>query len=170
MRLIKLAIISIIFLFVVITGISLFIPSHVRISRPIVLGVDKDSLMVMIKDPEKWKQWYPGLDTAKPYYENGLVKGLVANDQDPNKPVYIHLTSVTSDEVQAEFVTKKLKPVVNGWQTITYPNRDSVTLVWYMDFHLRWYPWEKFSSLLLENSYGAKIERGLVNLKRIVEK
>jgi hypothetical protein len=38
-----------------------------------------------------------------------------------------------------------------------------------MDFHLRWYPWEKFASLLLEKSYGPRMEQGLATLKRLVE-
>jgi hypothetical protein len=38
-----------------------------------------------------------------------------------------------------------------------------------MDFHLRWYPWEKFGSLLLEKSYGTKMEMGLMSLKKLAE-
>jgi hypothetical protein len=38
-----------------------------------------------------------------------------------------------------------------------------------MDFHLRWYPWEKFASLLFEQSYGPKMEQGLGNIKKMVE-
>jgi len=40
---------------------------------------------------------------------------------------------------------------------------------WWMDFKLRWYPWEKFSSLFFENIYGAQMEKGLDNLKRLAE-
>jgi len=39
-----------------------------------------------------------------------------------------------------------------------------------MDFHLKWYPWEKFSSMLLENRYGPMMEQGLAKLKKVVEK
>jgi hypothetical protein len=39
-----------------------------------------------------------------------------------------------------------------------------------MDFRLRWYPWEKFSSLLLEKRYGPMLENGLDNLKKLMEK
>jgi hypothetical protein len=38
-----------------------------------------------------------------------------------------------------------------------------------MDFRLRWYPWEKFSSLLFEKSYGLTMEKGLNNIKKLSE-
>jgi hypothetical protein len=37
-----------------------------------------------------------------------------------------------------------------------------------MDFKLRWYPWEKFSSLLLEKRYGPVMEQGLAKLKKSI--
>jgi hypothetical protein len=38
-----------------------------------------------------------------------------------------------------------------------------------MDFRLSWYPWEKFSSLFYEKTYGAMMERGLNDLKKRLE-
>jgi hypothetical protein len=47
----------------------------------------------------------------------------------------------------------------------------NVTVVqWYFDFHLHWYPWEKFSSLLLESQVGAPMERSLDKLKKLAER
>lgn len=169
MRHLKLALISFIFLFLLITGFSLFIPSHIRISKAINIKAGKDSIMMQIRDAAKWKNWYPGLDTAKLYYENGIVKGVMLNDKDPDHPVYIHIIKEEPGEITAEFITQKRKPVINGWRTISYSTTDSITLQWYMDFHLRWYPWEKFSSLLLERSYGSKMEQGLTNLKKLLQ-
>jgi hypothetical protein len=58
------------------------------------------------------------------------------------------------------------KRVINGWELYGGPASDSLTLQWYMDFQLGWYPWEKFSSLFYEKTYGAMMERGLLNLKK----
>jgi Polyketide cyclase / dehydrase and lipid transport len=169
LRLIKLGLISIIVLFLLVTGMSLFIPSHIRISKAINIKADRDSIMAPIRDAAKWKSWYPGLDTVKLLVIAGKVKGVVLDDKDPVHPVYIVINKVEPDEITAQFVSKSLKPVINGWKTITYSVSDSVTLQWYMDFHLRWYPWEKFGSLLLEKSYGIKMEQGLSNLKKLAE-
>jgi len=169
MRVIKLALISFIVLFLVITGISLFIPSHVRISKAINIKAEKDSIMVQIKYPERWKNWYPGIDSAKLYYKGGEVNGVILDNKDSLHPVYLAITKVQPDEITAEFITTKMRPVVNGWKTISYSTTDSITLQWYMDFQLRWYPWEKFRSLLLEGSYGAKMEKGLTNLRTVIQ-
>jgi hypothetical protein len=63
-------------------------------------------------------------------------------------------------------VADKGKPVVSGFKTIRHPG-DSSTLQWYMDFNLKWYPWDKFRSLFYENIYGVQMEQGLSNLKEL---
>ena len=169
MRLVKLAIISFIFLFLLFTCISLFIPSHIRISKAINILGPKDSVMAHLKDPVKWKNWYPGMDSAKLFYENGVVKGVIVNDKDSSSLMYLHIIKEEPDEITSEFVGGKLKPITNTWRMKQYPGSDSTALQWDMDFHLRWYPWEKFSSLIFEGSYGQGMVRGLLNIKRLVE-
>lgn len=169
MRLIKLALLSFIFLFLLVTGISLFVPSHVIISRAINIGADRDSIMAQIKDAAKWKNWHPGLDSAQLLVVNGKVEGVVLDASDIKRPVTIFITRTDTNEVTAQFWPKKMRPVTNTWRTITYPDKDSVTVQWSMDFHLRWYPWEKFGSLMLEKSHGAKMEQGLTSLKKLLQ-
>jgi hypothetical protein len=38
-----------------------------------------------------------------------------------------------------------------------------------MDFRLRWYPWQKFGSLLYEDTYGTMMQQGLQKLKTSAE-
>ena len=169
MRHFKLLIISFVVLFLIVTIISLFIPSHIRISKAVNISASADSVMAQIKDPAKWKGWYPGIDTVQYLYKNGVVKGVILDNKDSLRPVFLEIIKVQTDEVTAQFVTPNMRPVVNGWKTFAYPSSDSVTLQWYMDFHLRWYPWEKFKSLLLEGAYGSKMERGLFNLRKSLQ-
>ncbi len=65
MKLIKLGLISVIFFALLITGFSLFIPSHVIISKAINIGVKRDSINNQLVGIEKWKNWYPGFDTLQ---------------------------------------------------------------------------------------------------------
>lgn len=169
MRLIKLAIISFVFLFLLITAFSLFIPSRVRVFKMINIKADKDSVMAQINDASKWKNWYPGMDSTKLFYENGVVKGVVLSNKDSVHASFLHITSEKPDEIIAELEGGKLKQVFSTWQTSQYLTGDSTTLQWYMDFHLRWYPWEKFSSLVFDGTYGRRMERGLLNIKRLLE-
>ncbi|MEO5562164.1 MAG: SRPBCC family protein [Chitinophagaceae bacterium] len=169
MRFVRLAIISFVMLFLVIWGLSLFIPSHIRLSKAINVKASKDSVMLMLKDPANWRYWYPGLDSAKPMYTQGVLTGMIINNSDTSHPVYISKIKEDNEEVTAHFLGNNMNPVVNVWKTIEHPTSDSLTLQWYMDFDLRWYPWEKFSSIALEKSYAPKMEQGLSNLKKRVE-
>lgn len=168
MKVIKLALFSFLSLFLLIWLISLLIPSDIRISRAVDIGAPKDSVMAMIRDAGRWRSWYPGMESAKPLMEQGKMRGMILSEQEPGKPVYIELEKETADEVTAVFVNNKLKPVLNTWQVIGHPGSDSITVQWYMDFNLRWYPWEKFASLVLEKSNGSKMEDGLGRLKKKV--
>jgi len=151
-RIIKLFLISVIFLFVLGTGISLMIPSHIRISKAINLHAPKDSIFSLVKNPGRWKEWHPAF--MKSY----------------NKTFdSIRISNITKegDTVLMFLQQGKKEPVLNGWKIYEHPEVDSLTLQWYMDFHLKWYPWKKFSSLFFENTYGVMMQEGLTNLKKI---
>jgi hypothetical protein len=77
MRLIRFGLISFVFLFLLITGISLFIPSHVIISKAINIKSGKDSVMAQLSNAANWKNWQPGMDTSKLLYIAGEVKGVI---------------------------------------------------------------------------------------------
>lgn len=168
MRVIKLAILSFIFLFAVVLVISLFIPSHIRISRAVNLKPGTDFVLNKINDLNEWKQWYPGFDTMtmEPVVEKDgrLVSARL------QKTTTITIVSDKRDEVLAEFRSGNKKPVVGGWKMMSYHKTDSLTLQWYFDFSIRWYPWEKFFSLAYDKMYGSRMEAGLTNLKKSVER
>ncbi|MDP4265112.1 MAG: hypothetical protein Q8941_21470 [Bacteroidota bacterium] len=147
MRIIKLGLISIVFLSLLITGISLFFPSRVRISKAIEINGTREMIMRQTGDRQNWKNWYPGVDSIKS----------------------ITITEKNDSSVRATIVGPGSKNIETGWNIFSTASGQPVTVQWYMDFHLRWYPWEKFSSLLLEKSYGPRMENGLSDLKRIVE-
>ena len=167
MKIIRFALISILSLFSIITAISLFIPAHVRISRAINISTKPDTLLNEISDLNKWKYWYPGFDTLN-------VKPLITKDgkllSASTGATTITITTQTKDEVNAEFSSGNKKPIISGWKVITYNQTDSLTLQWYLDSKLRWYPWEKFLSLAYEKMYGTQMEQGLNNLKKNVER
>lgn len=149
MRIIKLGIISLLAFAGMITVISLFFPSRVRISKAINIGAPADSVLINLKN---LRSWHPAYDSA-----GGLPDTvLVSNPISPVETDYVLRTAPGGS-------------VRNGWKLLSGLYPDSVTVQWYMDFKLRWYPWEKFSSLLLEGRYGPYMETGLGRLKQIGE-
>lgn len=165
MRIIKLILISAVVFALMITGFSLFFPSHVRISKAIDINTPKDSVMKQVADPVNWKKWYPGADTADFLVIEGKIKGITTGDKQA-----LMINSITDSSVVAINVGPASKKGETGWNIFTTSLPNTVTLQSYMDFHLRWYPWEKFSSLLLEKRYGPVLEKSLENLKAVLEK
>jgi hypothetical protein len=161
-RLIRLAIISIIFFSFLITGISLFFPSHVRLSKAVNILTTRDSTVTAIGSFKKWEHWHPLLLNSKnPRLSSGDTLHL--------GEASIVWTKKDSSEYVAEMRQASGRPVISGWKIIGEKGKDSLIVQWYMDFRLKWYPWEKFSSLLLEKRYGPQMEQGLTNLKNFLE-
>ena len=165
MKIFRLLFFSGLFLFLLVTGISLFIPSNIRISKAINIAAPADTVFKQLNEPLKWKNWFPGLESSIPFYETGVAKGVMVSDSSKQ---YIRITESKKDEVITELGSGS-KKLISGWKLINHAQSDSTTLQWYMDFTLRWYPWEKFSSLLFEKSYGLTMEKGLNNIKKLSE-
>jgi hypothetical protein len=165
MGIIKLGIISIVFFALLITGISLFFPSHIHISRATTINANKDSIFVQLNNPVNWKKWYPGADTLPLLIIESKVKGIVTGSMHG-----LMIKEVNDSAVLTMNVGPNSKEGESGWNIFPGQTPNSFTVQWYMDSHLRWYPWEKFSSLLLEKRYGPVMEQGLEKLKKLLEK
>jgi hypothetical protein len=152
LRIIKLALISFVFFFLLLTAISLFIPSHVRISKAINVAATPSTLLGYIGDTTKWKEWHPLMQHA---LHQGTQQ-LLAQQLERTDSTIIFKTTYSNH-----------LPSTNGWQVYQFPAADSITLQWYMDVHLKWYPWQKFGSLFYENTYGTVMQQGLENLRQL---
>jgi len=155
MRIIKLAVISFVFLFLLISGISLFIPADIRISKAINIKAEKDSLFALIADTGQWYRWHPAYRQTQ---ANTSLKRITITPLITNDSLIV---------MQLNFPGKK--SLISNWQFYNLRN-DSLTLQWYLDFNLKWYPWQKFSSLVYEDRYGTIMQNGLSNLKEITER
>ena len=169
MKFIRFVIISALTLFAIITAISLFIPSHVRISRAVNMHGRTEDIVNVIGNLNNWKYWYPGFDTTT--LEPVTIKGNeLTAARVPSTTTSIEITGRSANEITAEFKSAGNRTAVSGWKIITYPEKDSLTVQWYFDFRLRWAPWEKFLSLTYDKMYGTQMEQGLNNLKKNVER
>ena len=162
MRLIKLVILSFVFLFLVVTVISLFIPGKITISKATNIAGDDKVIYSYINDLSQWRRWYPSLKTI-PETEYTILKDSL---------VEIRATRIKTiwkgnEEIMTEMTSNNGRPVLSRIKVIRQGQADSSTLQWQMNFKLRWYPWEKFRSLFFENIYGLQMEQGLSNLKEL---
>ena len=147
MRFLKLAIISLIILSLVVTGLSALIPSHVRISRAIDIQSSR-SPIIYVSDLSKWKEW------------NKFV-------QQKDTSLSIELLHATNDSVLTTWQQGSGRKFESSF--IFLKGQNYTTVQWYFDFHLKWYPWEKFQSIIYDQQMGPQMESSLTELKRRVE-
>jgi hypothetical protein len=155
-RIIKLGLISLFFLFVLVTLISLLIPGRVRISKAINLpGGSETRVWALVRDTARWNTWLPML---RPGVNNRHIEPIrVVGQERTDSTTVMHWQQGNRDPLTTVF-------------QLHHPDADSLTLQWYMDFHLGWAPWKKFGSLFLENTYGTMMQEGLENMKAEIER
>ncbi len=152
MKYIKLAILSFIILFIIVTIFSLFMPSHVQIMKARNMHTQPDSLWSIIEDLNTWEKW------------NTIIPNIADKDevqikwQEQHPVLYV-----------AAIERPGSKPIISGWRVSKEADTDSVMVQWYIDIQLRWYPWEKFAGILYEKSYGEKLSEGLDRLNNLLE-
>ena len=163
MKYIKLIIISFLFLSLLITGLSLLFPSTVIVSRAMNMNAPKDSVMVLLKDFEGWRQWIKAMNDSSVVLhsktEAGFAGTVVKISGVDEKSVYTDWTSRTG---------KKMKGEIHLFNNANTPN---ITVVqWQFEQKLKWYPWEKFASLMSDKIMGPMMEANLDELRKLVEK
>lgn len=161
MRVVKLGLISIVVLFVVVFLISLLIPSQVRISRAINITAPKDSLTHYLSDLRQWPQW------------NALI-----TNQELANPAYTNNT-FTSDRLQVQLEKAAADTITTIWRQGAgretgsgfnlHTAGNTIVVQWYFDFQLKWYPWEKFGSIIFDKQLGPPMEQSLGELKKRLE-
>lgn len=123
--------------------------------------------MQELSDPARWKDWYPGADTASFYYEAGTLKGLVLKE---HPKLSLVIREQRENEVLANYNrSSSSQPILSTWRIYPETGFNHVTVQWYLDFHLRWYPWEKFASLVYDKFYGSMMDHALERLKTALE-
>lgn len=162
----RLMVISALVFFLLLTGISVFVPSHVRISRATNLAPGTEGILQQVADLGQWKNWHPLFDHLT-YKNVEMDKGRIVSASTDS----VSVTIVNSnDSLVAVEMQRGKRTVYATWKLIRYATSDSLTLQNYMDFKFKWYPWDKFSSLLLEPSFGPVMEKGLIRLKTIADR
>jgi hypothetical protein len=161
MRLLKLLFISIVVFGLLILGLSLLFPSNVRISRAIDIGVKKEEIMNDVANLQQWQYWNDM--TAKEELTNKRFSdSLFSSDQ-----MRVKLISASPEAIITSWNRNQNESITSGFRLIDGEN--STTVQWYFDFKLKWYPWEKFGSIIFDKQLGPPMETSLTNLKKFME-
>lgn len=159
MRALKLFVISIILLFLLLIAFSSLLPSVIRISRAVDINVASEKLHAQLTNLKQWEQW------------NEFIKVLADRKAEgkriSSKQLMVTIRQSNTTSVSTLWVQQNGKSFPAVYKLIS---QDSVTtLQWYFEFRLKWYPWEKFSSLVYDKQLGPQMEQSLLNLKLLLE-
>lgn len=161
MRLLKLFFLSILIFGLLILALSLLFPSSVRISRAINIGASKEHVQHQLSDLEQWKSWNVML-TQEDLTNVSAADSFFSSDQ-----MKVTLVSATPDSVLTSWTRNKNQTIKSGFTLMTAA--DSTIVQWYFDFKLKWYPWEKFGSIIFDKQLGPSMESSLTNFKKFME-
>jgi len=159
MRLLKLALISFVGLFLVIFLLSLLIPSQMRVSRAINIEAPRDTIFRKLADIREWKNWNV-LTNKEQLSSVNYSDRKFSSDQ-----MTVDLVSADSGEVITQWKRTGQDPIIGGF-TLTSSGNTTVVQA-YFDFKVKWYPWEKFGSIVFDNEIGPPLEKSLEQLKQI---
>ena len=161
MRLFKLLSISIVIFGVFILGFSALFPSSVRISRAINIGAPMQKVQQGLGDLQKWQYWND-MTTKEDLTNKKFSDSSFASDQ-----MKVKLVSVSPDLVLTRWNRNENEAINSGFQLVGAA--DSTVVQWYFDFKLKWYPWEKFGSIIFDKQLGPPMESSLTRLKKFIE-
>ena len=161
MRFIKLIGISVIVLFGLVTALGLLFPAKVIVSRAVDISVYKDSILPFIKDFNGWQKWMEGMN------KNTAV--IASPTKATLGKTSVTITAITPNKVASTWLDKN-----GNTQTSTINLFNDITNIktvvqWEFQQQLKWYPWERFASMMNDKILGTMMEKNLNNLKAILE-
>jgi hypothetical protein len=158
MKYVKLIIISVVFLSVLVTGISLLFPSKVIASRAIEVNTSADKIAYFTSDLSHWNQWMSDWKQNKVEFKNNTA--------------YIGTQTVrfldkTDTKVNYEWTATGQNPYLVTFEW-TLLKDNTYVIHWSFEQNVKWYPWEKFQTLLNDKLLGAKMEIELQHLQEAI--
>ena len=161
MRLLKLFSISILTFGILILLLSALFPSNVRISRAINIGAPMPEVRKNLGDLQTWQYWN---EMAR---QKDLTNTKFSDSSFSSDQMRIQLVSAAPDFVHTSWNFSENEAVNSGFQLVA--GGDSTIVQWYFDFNLKWYPWEKFGSIIFDKQLGPPMETSLTGLKKFIE-
>ncbi|MFP5042774.1 hypothetical protein [Parasediminibacterium sp. JCM 36343] len=163
MKFIKLGFISFFIFFLMATVLGLVFPSIVVVSRAIDIGVPKDSVYRFIKDINGWKKWMDGINDSTAIIESPLKAHIGRSE------IIISPTHIGDSIVNATWATKNNGIQESSLQLFQEKGQANTVVHWQFVQHIKWYPWERFASMMSDKIMGTMMEKNLNHLKEILD-
>ena len=160
-------------LFIVVTLLSLLIPSKIITAKAVSVQADSILLFKQISELKNWKNWHPSFSNDSTSLEiiktknAGLDK---ATWLQKGKKYSLVIIKNKYPLVQINIQAPGELDVVNIFTVMPVQEQGNMQVQWQSILQLKWYPWEKFSGIFMEKMAGQGNEEALKSLKRYMEK
>lgn len=157
--------------FILITLISLLIPSRVMTTKSVTVHAPKEKISAAIKDFQAWKKWHPvfKLDSSiiisLPSTGVGATIEWVQGDKKNN----LTIMEDFPEGIKLSLNRPGEKPVENSILILPVEEAGTYHVEWRSLTNLKWYPWEKFAGIFVSDITGPGYEAALGELKKYVE-
>lgn len=176
MRLLIMFLFVLIGLFGVITIIGLFIPSSVKVSRGIIIDADSTKVFEQLSDVKNWAQWMPWITADG----GALVQLSPATNQSGSYFKWkglqlkgsgtITLTNISQQLIKLKYELKDMNDSEGGFRiTPLATNKKQTEVQWFMEYPLKWYPWERFYGIFFNSIMEPAFDKGLESFRSYVE-
>ncbi|MFM6969346.1 MAG: hypothetical protein ACKOWZ_03000 [Sediminibacterium sp.] len=151
MRAIKLGLISAVVFFALFTLGGLLLPSHNVVSRAVNIKAKPGSILPLVQNTSEWHLWIEGIDSSA-MQQKQTIQIISVSD-----------TLIVANWKTAEAnYTTKFRFIYNPGQAVTI-------VQWQFEQEVKWYPWERLSSLMNDKILGTLMEKNLAKLQLLVE-
>ena len=159
-------------LFVLITLISLLIPSRIVVTRATTVQADSVKLFNEISDLSNWKHWHPVFkknSSAISYTSITDQVNSFAEWKAQGKTNKLLITEVKYPYVKIALQRAGENDVENILSLLPVHEQGNMQVQWLSVTKLNWYPWEKFGGIFIEKMSGGGYDSALKSLKDYVE-
>ncbi|MDB5203623.1 MAG: hypothetical protein JWQ27_3032 [Ferruginibacter sp.] len=172
MKMLKGFLVALIGLFIVITLLSLLIPSKVLTVKGIPVYAPKEKVVAALADLRNWKNWHPVFmnDSSIKFSEPSSGVNAFAEWNSGNKTNRFNITSVGPNEIRIALKRAGENDVENVLTILPLESSNGFQVEWKALTKLKWYPWEKFAGIFVDKITGPGYETALNSLKEYLEK
>jgi hypothetical protein len=158
---------------VLITLVSLLMPSNVMTANTIMINAPKEKIAGLLSDLNEWKSWHPLFnDTTSRIELSSPASGVNASAKwnTNGKENTLIITESTPSGVRFSLKRTGENEIMNMLSLNGIKDSSGIQVEWVATSKLKWYPWEKFAGIFFDKVTGPGYKASLEALKEYAEK
>ena len=176
MRFVKMFLFVLTGLLVMFTLFGLVMPSSAKLARGVIIQADSATVYKELSDVKDWNKWLPWIVA-----DSGAIVQLSPVTNEPGSYFKwkglcfksggtLTLKSFSNQEIKVLHQLQDMNDSEGGFRIRSVGTSGRETEVqWFLEYKLKWYPWERFYGIFLDHIISPALDKGLNNLKEYIE-